>query len=124
MEVGEIEAQAVTRGCSQGPALLLVVGILPWEARGRQAPEHRLGPLRAHGCGCRAPQQAQEDERPEGSTGGWRGPGGLLSALTPASEAVGGSHPPHGAPVQLSRPGLDSRAVSPLICLSNTWPCP
>lgn len=92
MEVGEVEAQAVAGGCTQGPALLLVVGILPWEAGRRQAPKHGLGPLRAGGCGYGATQQTQEDQQP------------------------------HGAPVPLARPDLDLHAVSPLICLSNTWP--
>ena len=76
MEMGEVEAQAVAGGSPQGPALVLVVAILPGEARRCQAPEHGLGPLRALGCGCRAPQQAQEDQQqPEGGgTGVGEGP--------------------------------------------------
>lgn len=71
MEVGEVETQAVARGCCQVPVQLLVVGILLREAGGRQAPEHGRGPLRALGRRRhrRGPQQAQEDQRPEGSTG-------------------------------------------------------
>lgn len=64
VEVGEVETQAVAGGRHQGPALLLVVGILPGEARGCQAPEHGLRPLWVRGCGCRAPQQAQENQQP------------------------------------------------------------
>lgn len=88
MEVGEVEAQAVAGGCTQGPALLLVVGILPWEAGRRQAPKHGLGPLRAGGCGYGATQQTQEDQQPEGGTG--------------ASEALGACSRP--APLPPGRP--------------------
>lgn len=89
VEVGEVEAQAVAGGCSQGPVLLLVVGILPWEARRCQAPKHGLGPLRASGCGCRATEQTQEDQQPEGGRG--------------ASEALEACSCP--TPLPLGRPG-------------------
>lgn len=76
MEVGEVEAQTVAGGRGQGPAPLLVVGVLPGEARGHQAPKHGRRPLWARGCGGRAPQQAQEDQQPDGSSRGVReGPG-------------------------------------------------
>jgi hypothetical protein len=45
VKVGEVEAQAVARGCSQCPGSILMVSILLWEARGHQAPEYRFRPL-------------------------------------------------------------------------------
>lgn len=45
VEVGKIEAQAVARGCSQLPGLILIVAIRLWETRGHQASEYRLRPL-------------------------------------------------------------------------------
>lgn len=95
MEVGEVETQAVAGGCRQGPALLLVVGILFGEAGGCQAPEHGLGPLWARGCGCQARQQAQEDQQPRAAQGRAVRP---VRSPHPCQRGSGDSHLPHGEP--------------------------
>lgn len=112
MEVGEVEAQAVARGRSQGPAQLLVVGVPPREARRRQAPEHGLWPLRAPGGSCRGPEQAQEDQQPGGGAVHRRvvrvwGP---VATPHPCEGGCRGLPPTSWCAVQLARPGLDSQS--------------